>query len=64
MIIAKFKDMEIHFKPLENGNCEYLVDCHDFANLESLVNRVLSYKELNYYLKNPNDYIKECKYNF
>ena len=52
---------EFIFAPLENGRCEYVVACHDFGNLESLVNRVLSYKNLNYYLENPERYIKENK---
>lgn len=52
---------EFIFIPLENGRCEYVVTCHDFGNLESLVNRILSYKKLNYYLENPERYIKENK---
>lgn len=59
IIITKINDIE----PLENGKCEYLVDCHDFGNLEILVNRKLDYQSLNYYLTNPKNYIAENKYN-
>ena len=62
-IIYKHNDIQFEFTPLENGKCEYLVDCHDFGNLESLVNRTLSYNELNYWLGNLSNYISENKFN-
>ena len=64
MIIIKLDELniEIEVRPLENGKCQYLVDFHDFGNLESLVGRILNYQELNNCLKNPKNYIRENKY--
>jgi hypothetical protein len=64
MIQYKHKDYLMEIEPLENGNCEYLVNVHDFGNLESLVNRTLSYNELNYWIANIERYISENKYNY
>lgn len=64
MITFKHKDYLMEFKPLENGKCEYLVNVHDFGNLESLVDRVLSYDQLNYWIDNIERYISENKYNY
>ena len=56
-ITYKYKDCQLEFTPLENGKCEYLVDVHDFGNLESIVDRVLNYQELEYWIKNITQYI-------
>jgi len=64
MIEYKYKDYLMEIKPLENGKCEYLVNVHDFGNLESLVDRTLSYNELNYWIANIERYISENKYNY
>lgn len=53
----------VEFTPLENGKCQYLVDFHDVGNLESLVDRILSYSQLNECLNNPKDYIACNRYN-
>lgn len=60
----RHNDFIVIFQPLENGKCEYLVDVHDTAELESLVGRVLSYGELNYWLNNLGKYIAENRYNY
>ena len=60
--MIKFKasfDYEIEFSPLENGKGEYIVNFHDYGNLESRLNVVLTYTELNYFLKNYKNAIQE-----
>lgn len=50
-MVYKNKDVELQIKPLENGKAEYEISLHDFGNLESIVDKTVSYDELNYILK-------------
>ena len=62
MITFKHKDIEIQFTPLEDGKCQYLVSVHDFGNLESVVNRVLSYTQLTDLINSPESCINFLRY--
>lgn len=64
MIVFKYENVEIGFKPLENGKCEYKVDVHDFDSLEGVVDRILTYDQLQELLDNPQDCIKLMRYHF
>lgn len=63
MITYKENEFIVEFTPLENGKCEYLVNVHDTSNLESLVDRILNYTQLNYWLNNLKRYIPENRFN-
>lgn len=58
MINFETKDQLLEFRPLENGKAEYLVNYHDFGNLESIIGIRLSYDQLNWLI----DRMKQGKY--
>ena len=58
----KYEMGELVIVPLENGKCEYKVDCHYYSSLESLVDRTLNKQQLDFYIENPHLLIGELKY--
>lgn len=54
MINFETKDQLLEFRPLENGKAEYLVNYHDFGNLESIIGIRLSYDQLNWLIDRMN----------
>ena len=58
MIIFEINDQLLEFTPLNNGKAQYRVNYHDFGNLESLVEIIISYDRLNWLI----DRMKEGKY--
>ena len=55
MIIFETKDQLLEFTPLNNGKAQYAINYHDFGNLESLVERIISYDELNWLIERMKD---------
>ncbi len=54
-IIFKTESLWVIFTPRENGKCEYLIELHDFDNLDGYQG-IVSFQSLNEILNNPNNW--------
>ena len=55
------KDISVYFIPLNNGKCEYLIEIHDFSELDCIKERC-NYLELQDVLRNPFDFLSGYRF--